>query len=125
MSTNLEDYYAILADPNADKWESVECRQNDPELWWFADELHSLMKPEDLRMIRLAIDICNRCPLKAECLEMGMQPENIRWGIWGGTFAGERLAATGKVFRRNTDVNFIAKARRLRSRIERMEGTQQ
>lgn len=111
-----------MANPYADRWESVECRQNDPEMWWVADELHVKMSNDDLERIRMAITICNRCPLRSECLEIGMQPDNIRWGIWGGTFAGERLAATGRKFGGNADKNLIEKARRLRARLSKTTG---
>lgn len=115
MSTNLEDYYAILADPNADKWDSVECRQNDPEMWWIADEIHGQMNVDELRRVRMALTICNRCPMKLECLELGMKSEHIRWGIWGGLFAGERLTLA-KQNKYGADRRLILKGTSLRRR---------
>lgn len=41
--------------------------------------------------ISRAISLCNSCPKQAECLEEGMRPENLAYGIWGGRLAGERL----------------------------------
>jgi len=42
-----------------------------------------------------AIALCNECPFKEVCLEEGMEPDNVRWGIWGGLTAGERLMLAG------------------------------
>lgn len=41
--------------------------------------------------VRRAIGECHRCSNQAECLEEGMQPKNLSYGIWGGRLAGERL----------------------------------
>ena len=40
---------------------------------------------------RRAIVLCNSCPKQAECLDEGMKPKNLPYGIWGGKLAGERL----------------------------------
>ena len=45
--------------------------------------------------VRLALDICGTCPAKWKCEEEGMKPENLAFGIWGGTMAGERLVESG------------------------------
>lgn len=42
--------------------------------------------------IKRAINICNTCPIKQECLERGLEPRNLAHGIWGGMLAGERIA---------------------------------
>lgn len=47
-----------------------------------------------------AIDICNTCPVKKECLEVGMEDINLTYGIWGGTTPIERVKASGKTFHR-------------------------
>ena len=39
---------------------------------------------------RKAKALCARCPVRKECLEMGMTQE---FGIWGGTTPGERVRA--------------------------------
>lgn len=50
-----------------------------------------------------AVGICNTCPAKQECLEAGMDPLNLPFGIWGGTLPPERIAATGKNYSRYSD----------------------
>ena len=41
--------------------------------------------------IQRALDLCETCPLKAKCLELGMQPNNLGHGIWGGMLSGDRI----------------------------------
>jgi hypothetical protein len=38
-----------------------------------------------------AIVLCNSCHNQDECLEEGMKPKNLPYGIWGGKLAGERI----------------------------------
>jgi hypothetical protein len=45
--------------------------------------------------VKYALSKCADCPIKKECLDEGMKPENIAYGIWGGFLAGERLAMVG------------------------------
>lgn len=42
--------------------------------------------------IKYAIGLCNSCPVQDRCLEEGMKPENLAFGIWGGTLAGQRIS---------------------------------
>jgi hypothetical protein len=57
----------------------AECLQSDPELWFARDG--------DYTSRCRAIAICGLCPVKAECLEAGMDEE---FGIWGGLTARQR-----------------------------------
>lgn len=41
--------------------------------------------------VDFAVSMCNRCPIKTNCLAEGMKEENIEHGIWGGKLAGERI----------------------------------
>lgn len=47
-----------------------------------------------------AVDICNTCPVKDDCLKLGMDDVNLPYGIWGGKLPHERINATGKTFAR-------------------------
>ena len=76
----------------------------DPDLWHYES---SHMKDErELSAWRIAEAklICGECPVKAQCLEMGLQEENlitynlIDGSIWGGLMLGERLNIRDKVF---------------------------
>lgn len=50
-----------------------------------------------------AIALCYSCPKQEECLDEGMKPENLAFGIWGGILAGERVIMTGKRFNKLSD----------------------
>ncbi|NIP36929.1 MAG: WhiB family transcriptional regulator [Thermoplasmata archaeon] len=40
--------------------------------------------------VRVAKDVCRKCPVDDLCLNLGMRPENLRWGIFGGLTSQER-----------------------------------
>ena len=62
---------------------------------WFPELTRG--NPSDTKMLALATEVrraigeCYTCPNQAECLEEGMQPKNLSYGIWGGRLAGERM----------------------------------
>jgi len=66
-------------------------------------------QPTARRMIPLvkevnrAIALCNSCYRQEECLDEGMKPNNLPFGIWGGMLAGERVMMTGKLFNKMSD----------------------
>ena len=68
----------------------------NPDLW-FPEEQGVQGKPSNAARKRSienaleAIAICRKCPIRARCLEEGMNEENIEHGIWGGYLAGERI----------------------------------
>lgn len=74
---------------------------------WFPDVPQG--QPSSKRMIALgeevsrAIKLCDSCPRQDDCLDEGMQPENLAFGIWGGMLAGERVLASGKRFNKLSD----------------------
>lgn len=39
----------------------------------------------------IAMSICEKCPIKEDCLTLGLQDENLDYGIWGGKLPGERI----------------------------------
>ena len=45
--------------------------------------------------IAYAVDLCNSCLVKEECLQQGMTRDNLPYGIWGGKLAGQRLHMAG------------------------------
>ena len=102
-------------DHSDDPWESAECRQHDPELWWGWDERLTGGHPSNdvIDNTRMALTVCNRCPMRMECLEMGMREEHIAHGIWGGLMAGERIGVARHRHGIN-DQRAIEKAQRFR-----------
>lgn len=72
--------------------EGVECEQL-PEFFFPQRDSMNQIHLE----IRVAKDVCARCPIVAECLEYAIVGEEA-YGIWGGTTPEERrsLKATSK-----------------------------
>lgn len=60
------------------------CLGHDPELWF--------PEPKDTRTADIALGICARCPVKADCLAEA-EDGRVFEGIWGGMTAADRLAA--------------------------------
>jgi len=80
-------------------------KEFDPDLWWndYPDNENTVGRTtkvntnKSIKDSRLALRICDRCPSKSACLEEGMRPENLEWGIWGGLTSGERLVRADAV----------------------------
>lgn len=65
------------------------CMEVDPELF-FPDRSGKYRMSVDGERETLAKSMCNRCPVKAECLAYAVDDPSIE-GIWGGSTARERL----------------------------------
>jgi WhiB family redox-sensing transcriptional regulator len=67
---------------NQDWVEFAACRDEDPELW-FPGKEEVFYGPADAR---IAIDICNSCPVRDECLTEAIRltSKGPLYGIWGG-----------------------------------------
>ena len=98
---------------------------DDPDMW-FAGEV-DLIEPNssvntNSQAAKLEVDkaikalsICKNCPAKDDCLELGKHGQQINFGIYGGTMAGERLAMMGRVTKNSLvkqRVSFAHKVRR-------------
>lgn len=94
---------------------------DDPDLW-FSDTIEaegSGRRPanEEQEMTTRALQalaICSNCPVKQECLAVGLSDEHIDNGIWGGTLSGERIAIRRTNIRNNDRLRKINFARRVR-----------
>jgi hypothetical protein len=69
---------------------------HDPDMWFPETQL-SVGRPsrkahqDMVERAITAMNICQTCPVRAKCLELGMREENIEHGIWGGMLAGDRI----------------------------------
>ena len=99
-------------------------KHNDPDLW-FAGEVdltdpnssvntNSQATKLEVEKAIKALSICNNCPAKDNCLELGKRGEQIYFGIYGGTMAGERLLMVGRSMKNSTNKNKLAFARKVR-----------
>lgn len=68
----------------------------DPDLWHYESSTKHDERELTTWRIAEAKLICEECPVKAQCLEEGLKPENleaygiIQGSIWGGRMLGER-----------------------------------
>ena len=98
---------------------------DDPDMW-FAGEV-DLTEPNssvngssqanklEVDKAITALSICKSCPAKDDCLELGKHGQQLYFGIYGGTMAGERLAMMGRVTKNSLikqKVSFAHKVRR-------------
>jgi hypothetical protein len=77
------------------------CTSSDPNLWCY-ERIHKNDKArreefeEQVLRLMVAIDYCNQCPVRKQCLQMGLQKENMVGGVvYGGLLYSERVALTG------------------------------
>ena len=66
------------------------CATTDPELYYPPKGLQASVE------IRMAKMLCERCPVKSECLTYAVTAGEI-YGIWGGLTANERSRMRRKV----------------------------
>lgn len=104
---------------------------DDPDIW-FAGEV-DLTEPNssvnaNSQATKLEVDkaitalsICKSCPAKDDCLELGKHGQQLYFGIYGGTMAGERLLMVGMPMKGSTNKNKLAFAHKVR-RIMRERG---
>jgi hypothetical protein len=78
------------------------CNQHpDPDLWHYENpRLADEQQLEVLRSVQ-AIELCNVCPVRVQCLEQGLERENLEYTgghgtIWGGLLTVERYLLTTK-----------------------------
>lgn len=67
--------------------------------WWFPVELNDRARPYSRRRwspdTQHAINMCNSCDVREQCLEYALQHDE-RDGIWGGKTPRERAKLTGR-----------------------------
>lgn len=94
--TEIEQYFQDLQDtvfPD-EVWSNAPCTQIGlPDAWFDVD---TRSDKQEIHMLKVALETCNSCHLRPECLELGMQGEDIYWGVWGGLFPAERQALSGR-----------------------------
>jgi hypothetical protein len=98
-------------------YKNAGCLNYDPD-WWFYGEFRSKQDFEyDVDKVRVALSICDSCPVKNECLKTGMEKKNMITGsIWGGLLYSERLFLKGKVPKRKRAIEAVFR-KRVRAKI--------
>ena len=69
-----------------------------PDIWFMDEFTKGEAKQEyAYQSVLVAVRMCNECPIQKACLKYAMSDEDaIKYGIWGGTFAFERLGIGSK-----------------------------
>jgi hypothetical protein len=95
----------------------------DPDLWHyenarFADE----QRLQVLRSVE-AIHLCRRCPVKNECLQEGLEPENIQyWGGWGSIWGGLLMSERYKLLKDRDNPEIFTSEVRHRGNVQALLG---
>ena len=66
--------------------EQGECRNHEPNTFFYDDGMKGLRK---LERKRAALAICGMCPVRSQCLEYAVL-SGEEWGVWGGVDEDER-----------------------------------
>ena len=92
IATDRRFYKDISDDP--DIWFAGEVDLTDPNS---SVNANSQATKLEVDKAITALSICKSCPAKDDCLELGKHGQQLYFGIYGGTMAGERLAMVGRV----------------------------
>ena len=97
----------------------------DPDLWHYENSVY--VDEQQLTVLRTvqAIEICHRCPVKAQCLQQGLEKENVVsvggvGSVWGGLLTGERALLTGLSTSHNSVRHEARHRRDVRAKIGRL-----
>jgi hypothetical protein len=124
MALSSIDTY-LSNDKNLDISTGLCVKHDDPDLW-FAGEVdltdpnssvntNSQATKLEVEKAIVALSICKSCPAKDNCLELGKRGDQIYFGIYGGTMAGERLLMVGRSMKNSTNKNKLAFATKVRN----------
>jgi len=106
-------------------WEGALCASSQFPDRWYPEMRGNAIPDEEIMSINMALQICDACPIRQQCLEIGMQEIDVRYGIWGGMLAGERLALRAKLTGKQAikvHQEAISGARMVRARISKLNG---
>jgi WhiB family redox-sensing transcriptional regulator len=67
--------------------DQAACTHRDPEIFF-------PISPADTPPVRFALEVCNGCPVRVECLQAALADPRTA-GIWGGTTETDRAAMHG------------------------------
>ena len=123
MAFSSIDTY-LSNDKDLDVSKGLCVKHDDPDLW-FAGEVdltdtttsvntNSQATKLEVDKAITALSICKSCPAKDNCLEIGKRGDQLYFGIYGGTMAGERLLMVGRSMKGSTNKNKLAFARKVR-----------
>jgi hypothetical protein len=85
----LPDELILALNLDADPiWIDANCSNDkDPDAWF----LDWNLADEDIPRLARALTLCGTCPVRKQCLQVGLSDTEINTGIWGGLLPGERI----------------------------------
>jgi WhiB family transcriptional regulator, redox-sensing transcriptional regulator len=93
--SEVEMQTSAVSYPQHDGWaERGACRHSDPELFFPVAD-----RGPALRQLAKAKRVCERCPVRVQCLEYALQ-SGQRFGVWGGASEEERRLMRRRRIRR-------------------------
>ncbi len=67
------------------------CANEASDFWFYEMPVGGMLPAHIKKEIEIAVKICGDCPVKSQCLEQGLERENLIIGsIWGGLVFRER-----------------------------------
>lgn len=67
------------------------CANESSDFWFYEMPVGGQLTPDIKNQIKIAVKICGDCPVKSQCLDQGLERENLIIGsIWGGLVFRER-----------------------------------
>ena len=67
------------------------CANEASDFWFYEMPVGGQLTPDIKNQIKIAVKICGDCPVKSQCLDQGLERENLIIGsIWGGLVFRER-----------------------------------
>jgi hypothetical protein len=98
----------------------------DPDLWHYENSVY--VDEQQLTVLRTveAIEICHQCPVRAQCLQQGLESENIIsvggvGSVWGGLLTGERALLAGLSTNHNSVRHEVRHRRDVRRKIGKIK----
>jgi hypothetical protein len=79
-------------------WYEANCNGDQDADAWFLD--HNV-EDQDIPRLARALTLCGTCPVREQCLKVGLTDLEINTGIWGGLLPGERIIARYGASRRS------------------------
>lgn len=78
----LREFLLQVIEEEEDWYKDAVCAQTDPEMFFPQDDFGYTPK--------LALKICQTCPVRAKCLETALNNRE-EYGVWGGMIASKRI----------------------------------
>jgi len=93
----------VMSDPEHEGWEAQgACKHSDPDLFFPVAS-----RGPALRQLARAKQVCERCPVRAQCLEYALQ-SGQSFGVWGGASEEERRLIRRRRLRRRRQAAAMA-----------------